>query len=44
MLPRKDLRISSIARGVSVGEELQYTDNATLGRSLTNRIPYEGSL
>lgn len=44
MLPCKDLRISSIARGVSVGEELQYTDNATLGRSLTNRIPYEGSL
>ena len=45
MLPGKDsCKISSIARGVSIGEELQYADNATLGRSLTNRIPYQGSL
>ena len=44
MLPRRDCRISSIARGVSIGEELQYTDNATLGRSLTNRIPYQGTM
>lgn len=43
-LPKKGYRVSSIARGVSVGDELQYTDNATLGRSLRNRIPYEGSL
>lgn len=44
MLDRKNCKISSIARGVSVGDELQYTDNATLGRSLTNRVPYEGSI
>ena len=45
LLPDRDsLRVSSLARGVSVGEELQYADNATLGRSLTNRIPYQGSL
>lgn len=43
-LPKKDFKVSSIARGVSVGEELQYTDNATLGRSLSARVPYEGNI
>lgn len=42
----KDLpvRITTLARGVSVGDELEYTDEVTLGRSLTNRIPYENSI
>ena len=38
-----DLSITTIARGVSVGDELEYADEVTLGRSLLNRLPYEGS-
>ena len=34
--------ISIIARGVSVGNELEYTDEVTLGRSIVNRTPFEG--
>ena len=36
--------ISTIARGISVGDELEYADEITLGRSITNRIPFELSL
>ncbi|MDD4820356.1 MAG: recombination mediator RecR [Flavobacteriales bacterium] len=43
MLPKGTVKLSSIARGVSVGGELQYTDNITLARSIQNRIPYDGS-
>lgn len=35
---------STIARGVAVGDELEYADEVTLGRSIVNRIPFEGSL
>ena len=35
---------STIARGISVGDELQYADELTLGRSILNRIPFEQSL
>ncbi len=35
------INISSIARGVSLGDELEYADELTLGRSIINRIPYE---
>ncbi|OMP31102.1 recombination mediator RecR [Mangrovimonas sp. DI 80] len=35
---------STIARGISVGNELEYTDEITLGRSIINRIPFEVSL
>lgn len=35
----KDLKLSVIARGISVGDELQYTDEVTLGRSILNRTP-----
>ncbi len=35
---------STIARGISVGNELEYTDEITLGRSIMNRIPFESSL
>lgn len=35
---------STIARGISVGNELEYTDEITLGRSILNRIPFEASL
>ena len=43
-LKNKDVKISTLARGVSVGDELEYTDEITLGRSLTNRVPYESSM
>ncbi len=36
-----ELKISQIARGVSVGNELEYTDEATLARSLIARTPFE---
>ena len=35
---------STIARGVAAGNELEYTDEITLGRSITDRIPFEASL
>ena len=37
-----DVSISVIARGISVGDELEYTDEVTLGRSIQNRTPFEG--
>jgi recombination protein RecR len=40
----RPVRISSIARGVAVGGELEYTDEITLGRSIALRMPYEGGL
>ncbi|RRD02214.1 recombination mediator RecR [Prevotella sp. OH937_COT-195] len=39
-----DVRQTVIARGISVGNELEYTDEVTLGRSIINRVPYEGSI
>jgi recombination protein RecR len=41
---REELRFSAIARGVSVGDELEYADEVTLGRSILQRVPYEQSL
>jgi recombination protein RecR len=35
-----DIEISTIARGISVGDSLEYTDEITLGRSIVNRIKY----
>ena len=35
---------STIARGISVGDDLEYADEITLGRSITDRIPFEKSL
>ena len=34
--------VSMIARGIAVGNELEYTDEVTLGRSILNRTPFEG--
>lgn len=39
-----NVQISTIARGISVGDELEYADEVTLGRSILNRIPFEQSL
>ena len=41
-LKEYEVVISTIARGISVGDELEYADEVTLGRSLLNRLPYEG--
>lgn len=35
---------TTIARGISVGDELEYADEVTLGRSILNRIPFETSI
>lgn len=35
---------STIARGIGVGDELEYADQVTLGRSIIHRIPFENSL
>jgi recombination protein RecR len=43
-LKDKNVRITTLARGVSIGDELEYTDEITLGRSLVNRVVYENSL
>lgn len=43
-LKDKPVKISTLARGVSIGDELEYTDEITLGRSLMNRVPYESSI
>ena len=42
LAPLSDVKISIIARGISVGDELEYTDEVTLGRSILNRTPFEG--
>lgn len=39
-----DVQMTTLARGVSVGDDLEYADEVTLGRSLQHRIPYENSL
>lgn len=36
--------VSTIARGISVGDELEYADEVTLGRSILQRVPFEKSL
>lgn len=38
------VKMSTIARGISVGDELEYADEITLGRSLLHRIPFETSI
>ncbi|MDR1743509.1 MAG: recombination mediator RecR [Dysgonamonadaceae bacterium] len=38
-----DVKISIIARGVSIGDEIEYADEVTLGRSILNRTPFDES-
>ena len=40
-LKDKQVKLSVIARGISVGDELEYTDEVTLGRSILNRTPFD---
>ena len=39
--PDNPLKISQIARGVAIGNEIEYTDEITLGRSIVNRIEFK---
>lgn len=42
-LNKYPVTISTIARGISIGDELEYADEVTLGRSITNRTLFESS-
>ena len=39
-----ELKITTLARGVSIGDEIEYTDEVTLGRSIVNRMLFENFL
>ena len=43
-IERFEIKSSTIARGIAVGDELEYADEVTLGRSIVNRIPFSQSL
>ena len=44
LLASYNVKTSTIARGIPVGDELEYTDEVTLGRSILARIPFEDSI
>lgn len=44
LLAPYEIKTSTIARGIPVGDELEYTDEVTLGRSILARIPFEASI
>jgi len=39
-----NIKITTISRGVSIGDELEYTDQLTLATAISSRMPYENSL
>lgn len=43
-LEKMDVKLSVIARGISVGDELEYADEVTLGRSIVNRTLFTGTV
>lgn len=43
-LQKFDVNLTTIARGISVGDEIEYADEVTLGRSIINRVPFEQGL
>ncbi|MEG1546246.1 MAG: recombination mediator RecR [Bacteroides sp.] len=43
-LGNADVKLSVIARGISIGDELEYTDEVTLGRSIVNRTTFTGAV
>lgn len=43
-LEKLSVKLSVLARGVSIGDELEYTDEVTLGRSIVNRTPFSGTV
>ena len=43
-LQKFDIKLTTIARGISVGDEIEYADEVTLGRSIVNRVLFANSL
>ena len=43
-LADSNAKVSILARGISIGNELEYTDELTLGRSILNRIPFSDTI
>ncbi len=39
-----EITVSAIARGISIGDELEHADEVTLGRSIVNRMPYKSTI
>ncbi len=39
-----EVKLTTIARGISVGDEIEFADEVTLGRSILHRVPFESSL
>lgn len=44
VLNKTDVNLTTIARGIGIGDELEYTDEITLARSIQNRVPYAESI
>ena len=44
ILNKFDVKVSVLARGIPVGDQLEYTDEVTLARSIQNRRPYESNI
>jgi len=42
-IDEEKVKLSSIARGIAFGGELEYTDDLTLAKSITNRLPYNNT-
>ena len=42
LLQPLEVKVTTLARGVAVGDSLEYADEITLGRSIAHRIPFEG--
>jgi len=43
-LQKFEVNLTTIARGISVGDEIEYADEVTLGRSILNRVPFQQAL
>jgi recombination protein RecR len=43
-LQKLEVNLTTIARGISVGDEIEYADEVTLGRSILNRVPFQQAL
>jgi recombination protein RecR len=43
-LAHLDINVTTIARGIGIGDEIEYTDELTLGRSILNRVPFKNTL
>ena len=42
-LKNRNIKVSSLARGVAIGDEIEFADEVTLGRSIVQRLPYTGA-